>query len=136
MRMMILTAVTALVATACNKTDASGAGAAEPARAEPGAEEAPVRGDGRATASSAVSSEAEAVLHVEGMVCQGCAEAARDCLQKVDGVTRVETSFQDGTARVRYETGKVTTEALASALQAVDRGAAPPFRVTSVEAAE
>lgn len=76
---------------------------------------------------------AEVVLHIDGMVCQGCAAAAGSCLREVDGVTAVDVSFQDGTARVRYDLARTGPEGLASALHAVDRGAAPRFQVTSVE---
>jgi len=45
------------------------------------------------------SSEARrATLSIEGMVCQGCAEAAKQTLENVAGVISAETDFQSGTA--------------------------------------
>jgi len=72
----------------------------------------------------------ETVLHVEGMVCQGCAEAAKTCLTKIDGVVDADVSVDDRSARVRYDASKTSPPDMVAALQAVDRGQAPSFQVT------
>ncbi len=72
-----------------------------------------------------------ATLTIEGMVCQGCAEAAKQTLQKVAGVVSAETDFQAGTATVSFDPGQPNVDALAAAIEGVDRDPAPAFRVTA-----
>jgi len=74
----------------------------------------------------------EAVLSVKGFSCQGCANAAAQAATRVPGVLSARGSFEDGTVVIRYEPGATTPEAVAEAISATDRGAAPPFeaRVT------
>nr|HMR11789.1 heavy-metal-associated domain-containing protein [Polyangiaceae bacterium] len=72
-----------------------------------------------------------ATLTIEGMVCQGCAEAAKQTLQKVAGVVSAETDVQSGTATVSFDPGKTNVDVLVAAIEGVDRDPAPAFRVTS-----
>ncbi|MBX3387787.1 MAG: heavy-metal-associated domain-containing protein [Phycisphaeraceae bacterium] len=82
--------------------------------------------------NSATSSEVQrATLTIEGMVCQGCAEAAKQTLSRIDGVVSVETDFQAGTAMVAFDPSKTNVDALAAAIEGVDRDPAPAFRVTA-----
>jgi len=88
------------------------------------------------TATANQSELAETVLHIEGMVCQGCAEAAQGCLTGIDGVASAEVSVDDKSARVHYDASKTTPPDMIAALQAVDRGEAPAFHVTVSGAGE
>lgn len=77
------------------------------------------------------SSEVQrATLTIEGMVCQGCAEAAKQTLEKVAGVVSAETDFQSGTA-TSSDPGRTNVDALAAAIEGVDRDPAPAFQVTA-----
>ena len=88
---------------------------------------------------TAVSSEAEVVtdivrLRIDGMMCQGCADAATEALQKVDGVVEAEVSFEDQIATVRCERGKVGAGTLVATLQSVEMGGRKmPFEVSVME---
>ena len=73
----------------------------------------------------------QATLTIEGMVCQGCAEAAKQTLEKVAGVVSAETDFQAGTATVSFDPSRTNVDALAAAIEGVDRDPAPAFRVTA-----
>lgn len=136
MRMTVFLAAVVFATASC-KSPAQPAGpepgseAAEPTSATPAA--APAEPNAAATSPAPASSEGEAVLHIDGMVCEGCANAAKSCLEGIDGVAQVEVSFQEGTARVRFDGARTSAQALATAIEAVDRGAAPAFHVTSVE---
>lgn len=138
MRMTMILAIAAVAAVGCKSpTGPTGTGQAHQATVPATVEEPPPEPSAAATTTAApASSESETVLHIDGMVCEGCANAAKGCLEGVDGVTHVDLSFQDGTARVRFDSGRTSAQALASAIEAVDRGAAPPLRVTSVEGAQ
>lgn len=70
-------------------------------------------------------------LSIEGMVCQGCAEAAKQTLETVAGVVSAETDFQAGTAIVSFDPSRTNVDALAAAIEGVDRDPAPAFRVTA-----
>lgn len=78
------------------------------------------------------SSEARrATLSIEGMVCQGCAEAAKQTLENVAGVVSAETDFQSGTATVSFDPSRTTVDALAATVEGINREPAPAFRVTA-----
>lgn len=83
------------------------------------------------TASSLSSQVRRGTLTIEGMVCQGCAEAAKQALERIDGVVSADTDFQAGTATVAFDPGKTSVDALAAAIEGVDRDPAPAFRVTA-----
>jgi copper chaperone len=68
-------------------------------------------------------------LTVEGMVCESCAAAAAQALESAPGVSSAESDFAGGTAVAVYDPALTSAEALATRLEAVDRGSAPPFRV-------
>ena len=83
-----------------------------------------------ANVAASQSELAETVLHIEGMVCQGCAEAAQGCLTGLDGVASAQVSVDDRSAHVRYDASKTTPPDMIAALEAVDRGDAPAFHVS------
>lgn len=55
-------------------------------------------------------------LRVEGMTCGGCTLATRKVLERLDGVTKADVSYEQKTAVVIYDPAKVTT---AQMIQAV-----------------
>lgn len=65
------------------------------------------------------------------MVCQGCAQAVKEALERVAGVASVTTDFESNTAIVMFDPGKTSVDTLAVAVEGVDRGSAPTFVVTS-----
>ena len=79
--------------------------------------------------------DAVARLTVDGMVCEGCANAARACLEGIEGVHYVDLSFADAQATVRYDPTVVEPSAMVAALADVDRGEAPPLRAQVLEPA-
>lgn len=105
---LLLAAVTAAAAGLC---DLCGPGAAR-------ATEAPVT-LARA-AAGAVVAPAPAVdtvtLHVEGMTCGGCAIATRRVLERLDGVTRADVSYEEKRAVVTYDPAKVTVAQMIAAV--------------------
>lgn len=102
--------------------------AAAPASRETAQQEPVARA---AAGGEPLSSEVQrATLTIEGMVCQGCAEAAKQTLEKVAGVVSAEADFQSGTATVSFDPSKTNVDALAAAIEGVDRDPAPAFRVT------
>ena len=70
------------------------------------------------------TSEAEAVanyvlyeLTIEGMTCTGCEETIEAGVSKVEGVGSIEANHQDGKAQLKFEEGKVNTEAVKEAIE-------------------
>ncbi len=55
-------------------------------------------------------------LKVTGMSCGGCVKSVTNVLQALPGVGKAEVSLEKGEARVEYEAGKVTREAMAQAI--------------------
>ena len=104
---------------------------------EPGAV-APTSAATPSEASEAAPDPRDAVarLSVDGMVCEGCANAARACLEGIEGVHYVDLSFADAQATVRYDPTLVEPSVMVAALEAVDRGEAPPLRAQVLEAPE
>ncbi len=85
-------------------------------------------GAAREAPSADETVEAEAVIAVEGMVCQGCANAAAEAATQVPGCVSARGVFEDGTVVVRYLPDRTTPEAIAAAITGADRGDAPAFR--------
>lgn len=78
------------------------------------------------------SAELEAVhLGISGMTCEACTTTITETLAAVPGVARVRVSFDDSTAQVSYDSGRVTASDLASVVSALDGYEA---RVSSHEA--
>ena len=55
-------------------------------------------------------------LHIEGMTCGGCTLATRKVLEKLDGVTKAEVSYEQKRAVVTYDPSKVTVEQMIAAI--------------------
>lgn len=120
----------ALLANACNRSGdpesnpepspraASQTGPASAALTPP-----PVRAEKLSTTT--------AVLRIEGMVCESCAQAAQKILTQVEGVHAVEVDFQHGTATVQLDPARTNVDQLARSLEQIERSPAPPFRVIS-----
>lgn len=132
MKQCLLSSLLLLVGTAaaCNGSSRAAAPAAE--QTAPAAARAP--GKARSDVEPSVSSSSEtrqASLTIDGMVCESCAEAAKRTLERVDGVVSAETDFQSGTSTVAFDPSKTNLDALAKAIEAVDRDPAPAFVVTA-----
>lgn len=56
-------------------------------------------------------------LRVEGMTCGGCAIATRRVLERLDGVTKVEVSYEHQRAVVTYEPERVAVESMIAAVR-------------------
>ena len=56
-------------------------------------------------------------LMVEGMTCGGCAIAARKVLERLDGVTKAEVSYEQERAVVTYDPERVTIEQMIAAVK-------------------
>ncbi len=54
---------------------------------------------------------------VEGMHCGGCAETIQALLERSAGVQKAATSFDQGEARVLYESKAVTEEQLVAVIE-------------------
>jgi copper chaperone len=56
------------------------------------------------------------VIKVAGMSCQGCVNSVGKVLRGLPGVAEVEVSLEAGEARVRYDAGRVTPDAMKQAV--------------------
>lgn len=56
------------------------------------------------------------IFQVQGMTCGGCEAGVRLAVRKLDGVERVEVSYEKGRAEVTYEPAKVTPEKIIAAI--------------------
>jgi len=92
----------------------------------------PPKGAAASTPPSSANAltSAQARLHIEGMVCQSCAEGAKSCLEGIGGVVAAEVSVEGRSAHVQYDAEKTSPEKMIAALEALDRGKAPVFHVT------
>jgi len=114
--------------SACNGSSRAAAASEETASGTP-TKTTPA---GPAEITSSQSSQVRrATLTIDGMVCQGCAEAAKQTLSRIDGVVSAETDFQARAATVAFDSSKTNVDALAAAIEGVDRDPAPAFRVTA-----
>ena len=64
------------------------------------------------TAVSAYATTKTTTIHVQGMHCKMCSASVTKALKAVDGVEKVDVSFEKGTAIVAYDDQKVTEERL------------------------
>lgn len=53
---------------------------------------------------------AEVTLDVGGMTCEGCENAIKANVENLEGIASVESSFEEGWTRVRYD-GNLTSRA-------------------------
>jgi len=69
-----------------------------------------------AAAADDDSPTATSTFDIEGMTCGGCEAGVKLKVKKLDGVTSVEASYDDGTAVVTYDPEKVTPEQIIAAI--------------------
>lgn len=67
--------------------------------------------------SAAAGDTVTSVFRVEGMTCGGCEVGVKMRVEKLDGVTAVDASYEDGTATVTYDPEKVTPEVIVEAIE-------------------
>jgi copper chaperone CopZ len=70
-----------------------------------------------------------ATLEIEGMVCEGCAQAVEESLASIDGVQSVHADHQEGVAVAIFDPARTNVDELLRALAGIDRAPARPFRV-------
>lgn len=66
----------------------------------------------------------ERVLQVQGMTCEGCENAIRAALGRLDGIGEASPDHQAGTVRVRYDTDRVSEEAIKQRIRLAGYGTA------------
>ena len=69
-----------------------------------------------AIAASAAVAVDTVRLHIEGMTCGGCTLATRRVLERLDGVTKAEVSYEQKRAVVTYDPAKVTVAQMIAAV--------------------
>jgi len=52
----------------------------------------------------------EVTLDVGGMTCDGCEKAIKAGVETLDGIASVESSFEEGWTRVKYDQNKTSVE--------------------------
>lgn len=67
--------------------------------------------------SAAAGDTVTSVFRVEGMTCGGCEVGVKMRVGKLDGVTAVDASYEEGTATVTYDPEKVTPEVIVEAIE-------------------
>ena len=67
--------------------------------------------DEAAANSEAVAAElVEVVIHVDGMTCDGCENAIKAGVETLDGIASVESSFEEGWTKVKYDKAVTSVE--------------------------
>lgn len=56
-------------------------------------------------------------FHVEGMTCGGCAVGLKTAVKKLDGVQKVDASYEKSKAVVTYDPAKVKPEQIVTAIE-------------------
>ena len=56
-------------------------------------------------------------LNIEGMVCSGCEENINHSVNKIDGVTNVSTSFEEGISIIEFDTTKTNVDEIKKAIE-------------------
>ncbi len=56
-------------------------------------------------------------FEVEGMTCGGCESGVKLKVKRLEGVTRVDASYKEGTATVTYKPKEVTPEKIVAAIE-------------------
>jgi copper chaperone len=56
----------------------------------------------------------EVVLNVEGMTCDGCENAIKAGVESLDGIAEVESSFEEGWTKVKYDKAVTSVEDIES----------------------
>ncbi len=71
---------------------------------------------GQAVADGDDAQTTTSTFDIEGMTCGGCEAGVKLKVKKLDGVTSVDASYDDGTAVVTYDPEKVTPEQIIAAI--------------------
>lgn len=61
---------------------------------------------------AAAAAWVEVTLNVEGMTCEGCENAIKAGVETLDGIAFVESSFEEGWTKVRYDKAVTSVEAI------------------------
>ena len=56
-------------------------------------------------------------LNIEGMVCSGCEENINHSVNKIDGVTNVSTSYEEGASIIEFDTTKTNVDEIKKAIE-------------------
>lgn len=56
------------------------------------------------------------ILRITGMTCAGCAVAVKLAARKVDGVSAIDVTYEDGRADVTFDPARTTPDAIAHAI--------------------
>jgi copper chaperone len=71
---------------------------------------------GKKTDEAAANSEAsaaewvEVVINVDGMTCEGCENAIKAGVESLEGIAKVESSFEEGWTKVKYDKALTSAE--------------------------
>ncbi|MFZ5541273.1 MAG: mercury resistance system periplasmic binding protein MerP [Pseudomonadota bacterium] len=68
-----------------------------------------------AAAAAPAAAERTATLAVDNMTCAACPITVKKAMSKVDGVTKVEVSYEKREAVVRFDDAKTSLQAIAKA---------------------
>ncbi len=68
-----------------------------------------------AASGSALAAERTVILAVQNMTCAACPYIVQKSMSAVDGVEKVDVSFDDKTATVTFDDAKTTTDAITAA---------------------
>ncbi|MDA2938367.1 cation transporter [Acidobacteria bacterium AH-259-A15] len=72
------------------------------------------------SAASETAGDAKtAVFRVSGMTCGGCEVGVRMAVKKLDGIHKVEASYKEGKATVKYDPSKVKPEEIKAAIEKI-----------------
>lgn len=66
-------------------------------------------------AAGAAAADRTVTLEVDKMTCASCPYIVEQALERVDGVTNASVSYEDRTARVRFDDARTDVEALTRA---------------------
>lgn len=68
-----------------------------------------------ADAGGAMAAERSVTMAIQNMTCAACPYIVQKSMSAVDGVEKVDVSFEDKTATVTFDDTKTTVDAIASA---------------------
>ena len=88
-------------------------------QSRPASEEARHPSAPPAAETSSQQATEQLTLRVEDLTCEGCAWQIRDTLEKVAGVSKVETTVADKKVVVSFEPGRISADAIVGELAKV-----------------
>ncbi|MBW2460434.1 MAG: heavy-metal-associated domain-containing protein [Deltaproteobacteria bacterium] len=102
------------------------------AEGEP-AQEAPPAAAGEGSAGAPVPADATLVrMHIEGLLCEGCAEGVKGILEGIDGVYSANVDFSTGTTEVRCDASRVRPEELTTVFADAEMDGTPMDWVATI----